>query len=302
MAKRVEQLGLLFPAGGRVAPEQMIGREGDVEDLVVRLREHSHLVLSGPRRAGKTSVCGAACARLRDEGFLTIEVEAPEQSSAEGFCQLMIDRCARLDLDRISKGLLKGAVPVVQALLAEQGVPLDLSSFAADVPDPARRAALALPLAIARQQNSRVVLFIDELQRATGYADGIALARDLVDLYAGNTDVVLLIDGSEERTIDQLMGAPYDLARLCQRRALDPTIPLDSWSAPLDERFRAAGLTVGDEHLDQILEFGGGRPYDTMMGCLYVGLNARRVEADAIDDFVLANGLEEARQRLDEDT
>src|SRR5580658_8856993 len=95
-------LGLLFPTGGRVAPAQMIARAGDVADLVVRLREFAHVVMSGPRRAGKTSVCGAACATLRDQHeFLAIEIEAPEQSSSEGVCQLIIDRAARLDLQRL---------------------------------------------------------------------------------------------------------------------------------------------------------------------------------------------------------
>lgn len=206
----LEALGHLFPAGGRVAPEQMIGREGDVADLVERLREFSHLVLSGPRRAGKTSVCGAACAALRDDhNFLVMEVEVPEQSSAEGVCQLMIDRAARLDLKRISQGLLKAAVPAVQSLLS--------------------------------------------------------------------------------------------LARLGQRLALAPTIPADQWRAPLHDRFGRAGLLISEHRLERILEFGEERPYDTMVGCLLVGQNARRVQSDAIDDFVLSTGLEEARVRLDED-
>jgi hypothetical protein len=295
-------LGLLFPTGGRVAPAQMVAREGDVADLVGRLREFAHVVMSGPRRAGKTSVCGAACAVLRDEhDFLVIEIEAPEQSSAEGVCQLIIDRAARLDLQRISRGLLK-AVPTIQRLLEEQGVPLDLSQFGADVPDATRRAALELPLAIARQQRRKVVFFIDELQRAVDYADGVGLVHDLIDIYCANQDVVVLVDGSDDRTIDQLMGSPYDLARLGQRVELPPTIPADQWRTPLRERFARATLAISDARLDRILDFGEGRPYDTMAGCLYVGLTARRLGSEAIDAFVLHKGLEEARARLDEDS
>jgi hypothetical protein len=296
-------LGLLFPTGGRVAPEQMVGREGDVADLAGRLREFAHVVLSGPRRAGKTSVCGATCAALRDEhDFLVIELEAPGQSSAEGVCQLIIDRAARLDLQRISRNLLKTAVPTIQKLLEEQDVPLDLSRFGADVPDATRRAALQLPLAIARQQRRKVVFFIDELQRAVDYADGIGLVHDLVDIYSANPDVVVLVDGSDTRTIEQLMGPPYDLARLAQRISLAHTIPADQWRRPLRERFERATLSISEEHLDRILDFGEGRPYDTMAGCLYVGLNARRLGSNAIDDFVLKKGLKEARARLDEDS
>jgi hypothetical protein len=295
-------LGPLFPTGGRVAPAQMIAREGDVADLVVRLREFAHVVMSGPRRAGKTSVCGAACAALCDHhDFLAIELEAPEQSSSEGVCQLIIDRAARLDLQRISRGLLKTAVPTIQKLLEERGVPLDLSQFGAAVPDATRRAALELPLAIARQQRRPVVLFLDELQRAVDYADGLGLVHDLLDIYSGNQDVVVLVDGSDDRTIERLMGPPYNLARMAQRVALPPTIPADQWRRPLQERFARARLMIADDHLERILEFGEGRPYDTMAACLYAGLNARRLRSEAIDVFVLDKGLEEARARLDED-
>lgn len=295
-------LGHLFPAGGRVAPEQMVGREGDVADLVGRLRELAHVVLSGPRRAGKTSVCGAACAALRDDyGFLAIEVEAPAQSSAEGVCQLIIDRTARLDLERMAQGLLRMAVPTVQKLLEERGVPLDLSPFGADVPDASRRAVLELPLTIARQQSRKVVFFIDELQRAVDYADGVSLVHDLVDIYSGNPDAVMLVDGSDERTIERLMGSPYDLARLGQRLDLSPTIAVDQWRAPLRRRFERAALVISEERLQRVLDFGEGRPYETMTACLCAGLSARRAQSDTIDDFVLERGLEEARARLDED-
>jgi hypothetical protein len=280
----------------------MVGREGDVADVVGRLGELAHVVMSGPRRAGKTSVCGAACAVLREEhGFLAIELEAPEQSSAEGVCQLIIDRAARLDLERISRGVLKAAVPTIQKLLEGQGVPLDLSQFGADIPDATRRATLELPLAIARQQRRKVVFFLDELQRAVDYADGVGLVHDLVDIYSGNQDVVVLVDGSDDRTIERLMASPYGLARLAQRVTLPDTIPTDQWRRPLRERFGRAELAISDEHLDRILDFGEGRPYDTMAACLYAGLNARRLESGAIDAFALEKGLEEARARLDED-
>lgn len=158
-----------------------------------------------------------------------------------------------------------------------------------------------LPLVLARQRRHKIVLFIDELQRAVDFADGIGLVHDLVDIYSANPDVVLLVDGSDQRTIERLMGSPYGLARLSQRLELSPIIPADQWRGPLLDRFERAGLAISRNHLEQILRFGEGRPYDTMAGCLCVGLNARRVDSDVIDDFVLTRGLEEARVRVAED-
>lgn len=81
-----------------------------------------------------------------------------------------------------------------------------------------------------------------------------------------------------------------------------PTIPADQWRAPLKERFAYAALSISEEHVQRILDFGAERPYDTMTACLCVGVSARRLVGDTIDEFVLEKGLEEARARLDEDS
>lgn len=302
MTPEHEAIGELFPVGGRLAPSQMIGRTGDVADLVQRLLERQHVVLSGARRIGKTSVCGAVCEVLeREHDCIVVDFEAPEQSSAEGVCQLLIDRTARLDLQRIAQGLLKGAIPFVQGWLQEQGVPMDLSEFRASVPTSTLRTVLELPLGIARQHGRSVVLFIDELQRAVDYADGVALVTALVDLYAGNPDVLVLIDGSEERTVEQLVGSPYSLGKLAQRVELEAGIPLDQWRTPLRNRFEQAALEISEERFERLLAFGAEHPYRTMAACAAVALAARRAEVAEIDDFVLELGLKEASQRLDDD-
>jgi AAA+ ATPase superfamily predicted ATPase len=303
MSESFPAIGELFPVGGRLAPAQMIGRAGDVADLVRRMSERQHVVLTGARRIGKTSVCGAACEVLqRDHDFIVVDFEAPEQSSAEGVCQLLIDRTARLDLQRIAQGLLKGAVPFVQGWLQQQGVSMDLSGFRTSVPTATLRAVLSLPLEIARQHQRSVVLFIDELQRAVDYADGVALISGLVDLYAGNTNVAVLVDGSDERTVQQLLGRPHSLGKLAQRIELEPRIPMDQWRSPLRDRFHTAGLEITEERLQRLLDYGAGYPYSTMAACAAVALAARRAELSEVDDFVLDLGLNEAKQRLHDDT
>jgi hypothetical protein len=298
----IPPLGELFPVGGRLAPSQMIGRQGDVVDLVQRLREFQHIVLSGERRIGKTTVCGAACAELQERhGFIVVELEAPEQSSAQGLCQMLVDRTSRLDLDWLSKGLLEAAVPFVQGLLEAQGIPLDLSEFRAGVPSATIRTVLELPRAIARRHGRPVVLFIDELQHAVDYADGVELITGLVDIYAGGSEVAVLIDGSNDRTIEQLMGDPYSVAKLAQRLALAETIPPDQWRRPLRERFAEARLAISDSQLQELIDFGTGRPYRTMAACSGVAIAARRLEISEIDGFAMRAGLQETEVRLADD-
>ena len=56
-----DRIGRLFPAGGPVPADLVIGRTGDIEEIVRRSREAIHTMLTGPRRIGKTTVCAAAC-------------------------------------------------------------------------------------------------------------------------------------------------------------------------------------------------------------------------------------------------
>jgi hypothetical protein len=301
----MSELGLLFPVGGRVEPVQMVGRVGDVQDVVELLFEHVHVTLSGARRIGKTTVCNAACERLRDEHqFIVLEVEAPEQSTAAGFCELIAARYARASLTEVARRGVRVARPILEHLTERLlGVTPDLSS----VTDPdqallSRRAALELPRALASETGRKVVLFADELQRAVNYADGIGLINDLVDIYAGNREVVVLVDGSDERTLEQLIGEPYNLGKLTKRLALTDRIPFDQWRAPLRDRFEQAKLTICDARLQRVLAFGAEHPYHTMCAALEVALKTRALQLDEINDFALDEGLQAARARIDEDS
>jgi len=299
------QVGLLFPAGGRVEPGQMIGRRRDVYELVGSLVQHVHVTLTGPRRIGKTTVCNAACERLRlDHGFRVIEIETPEQSTAAGFAALLADRYAAESIDHVARIGARAATPMLESVIERlAGVRPDLSAFTDPERAPAaRRAALELPLRLAEETGQRVVLFLDELQRAVGYADGVGLVNDLVDIYARATPVVVLIDGSHERTLNALLGDPYQLAKLTTRRDLGPVIPIVQWRGPLRDRFAQAGLSIGDELFEQLLEFGRGHPYETMKGALHIALLARRANASEIDAYLVRKGLERARVDLDADS
>lgn len=110
----MDPTGHLFPAGGRVEPEQMIGREGDRAELVLRLREGLHTLIDGERRIGKTTVCHAACVELHERhDFEVIEVEAPKQATSTGFCQLVIDRCTRAEIDHLARAGARTARPTI---------------------------------------------------------------------------------------------------------------------------------------------------------------------------------------------
>ncbi|HEV2998322.1 MAG TPA: ATP-binding protein, partial [Solirubrobacteraceae bacterium] len=203
-----ESIGALFPLGGPVPPDLIIGRRGEIDEIGGRLREGMSTMLAGARRIGKTTVCAAVCEQLGSEGALVIEVDVPEREDSRALLQLIIDACSRISLARRGRSALRAARPTIEKLLSEYGVPLDLGALGRELEEPPARAVLSLPAELARAEGRRALLFLDELQRVVDYADGENVLCDLVDIYGGSKDAVVLVDGSDERALSGMFGAP----------------------------------------------------------------------------------------------
>lgn len=249
-------------------PELVIGRIGDIDELERRVGEAIHTMLTGDRRIGKTTVCDAACDRVQRAGMVIVEIEVPERPDATALLQLVVDRCSRISLAARGRRALRVARPLIEKVLRDEGIPLDLGQLGADPGALPTRTILSLPLKLAEETGQRVVFFLDELQRAVDYADGEQVLGDLVDLYSGSTDVIVLVDGSKERALEGMLGA---------------------------------GLELLPEALELLVVFGDGRPYATMTAARYAALNARKLGSESVGTFEGEEGVAEARRHLDED-
>lgn len=295
------QIGKLFPLGGPVPPDLMIGRVGEREELEHRLREGMSTMLVGPRRAGKTTVCEAACSTLAHDGCMIFEVEVPERADSAALLQLMVDRATRISLTDEAGAVARTLRPIVEGLLKDKGIPLDLSGLGRDARPTDARTILGLPLELARHRRKPMILFLDELQRVVNYADGNEILTDLIDLYRAFGEVVVLVDGSEERTLDGMFGEPLHFGKLVDRQRLDPRLPLTTWRSPLTARFAAAGLELPDAQREGLLAWSAGVVYPTMAAARFTAFSAQKTDAVTITNFDLEMGLDEAQRHLDDD-
>jgi nucleoside-triphosphatase THEP1 len=115
MDEPYEPIGTLFPLGGPVPPDLIIGRRGEIDEIGDRLREGMSTMLAGARRIGKTTVCAAVCEQLGSEGTLVIEVDVPERGDSRALLQLIIDACSRISLARRGRSALRVARPMAAA-------------------------------------------------------------------------------------------------------------------------------------------------------------------------------------------
>ena len=291
-------IGRLFPAGGPADLEAMIGRAAEVADYVAFVDGGAHVLVAGDRRIGKTTVCRAACAALRERGFLVLSVEVPERSTSIDLSQMIVDCCLAVGAERGLR-LFGLARPLVENLLRDQGLPLDLSALQAEAAARTRREALGLPLSLTAD-GQRVLLFFDELQRIADYDDGTELVHDLVDLYAGQDRAMVLADGSEQRTLDALLGSTVGLGKLVVRRDLSPRIARGEWEAQLPARFATAGHPIEQHALTRLLDYGAERAYPTMAAARHAAFTAHAVGGHT-DMFCVQDGIAAAEKQLADD-
>ena len=297
-------VGALFPVGGPVAPDAMIGRQGDVADLVHQTRQRVHTLVVGPRRIGKTTVCDAACERLRDEFVVLGRIEVPERRDSRDLLQAVAQAVAAAETarspERLARAITAAAAPTLQQIIRERiGIDVDLSALERDPTPASTRAILALPLNLAVKRSHGVLLYLDEVQRIAGYEHGRETLRDLVDLYSGQGDVVVLMDGSEERALEELLAPPVDLAKLAQRHTIPLTIDEEHWQPALRKRFERLQHPLDPAAERRVLRFGAGRPIDTMAAAQGTALTITKLPpGERVDVPIAREGLRIARERL----
>jgi uncharacterized protein len=273
--------GELFPTDSPLPASRLIGRRDDVRELAARLEAGTHLIVAGPRRTGKTSVCEAALARLARRGAYTAEVDLFRVSDAAELAEAVatavianrsaVHRAVRRarSAGRAALSAAQGQAIVKMAGELGEGVEIAVTpGLAARDPERALDLALELPERVARADGRRLILFFDEFQELASarrpYGDPDAVTNRMRAIFQRSTAVSYLFAGSIEHVMRDLFapsrrafsgfGSFYSLG----------AIAAEEWHAGLANRFAADGCTAGVAALTRIVELGGGHPRATM--------------------------------------
>lgn len=276
----------------------IVGRSAEIAAVTDQLREGVGTLLDGPRRIGKTTVCGEVCRILAGDGFFVVKIDVPERPDSGALLSAILDACHK---PVSGARALKALRPSIEKYLQSKGLPLDLTALSATEREQSARAILGLPLALAEQRGQQGLVFFDELQRVADYADSQAVLADLTDLYGTATRAVVLADGSQERTMNGLLGPPASLGKLVKRIDLPPTISAYLWRDALTQRFADAGLRLPGEQRDRIIAWGAERPYQTMAAARHTALAARQTSTTDIGVFDVQMGIDAAERQLNDD-
>lgn len=303
--------GDLFPTDVPIPASQLIGRTDDVAEIATALRNGTNLIIAGPRRTGKTSVCEAALGRLQREGCYVSALDlfriADAAELAEALALAVIaNRSPVRRLVRRARALGRTALTAAQAaavlkLQAQLGDGIELAltpGWAAQDPQRALDIALGLPERVANADGKRLVLFLDEFQEVAGerqpYGDPDLVTKRMRAVFQRSPSVSFLFAGSLEHLMRDLFAPTHrafsGFGGFHTLRAITP----EDWARGLGERFSADDCTVEPAALGRIIELGAGHPRATMRIAQQTHLVSVQLERLEIDLDLVELGYQAA--------
>lgn len=297
--------GDLFPTDTPIPASQLIGRDDDVREIATALTNGTNLILAGPRRTGKTSVCEAAMVRAQRRGCYTARLDLFRISDAAELAEALVlaviaNRSPARRLVRRARELGRAALSATQSaavlkLKGQFGEAVELAitpGWAAEDPQRALDLALDLPEQVARADGRRLILFFDEFQELAGerrpYGDPDRVTKRMRAAFQRSANVSYLFAGSIEHVMRDLF-APNQRAfsGFGSFHALRP-IAADDWARGLSERFAADDCTVEPAALTRIIELGAQHPRATMRiaqqtHLISVQLDRREIDLDIVE-------------------
>jgi hypothetical protein len=260
----------------------MIGRREDVREIATALENGTSVVMAGPRRTGKTSVCDAALTRVKGRGVYVASVDLFELADAAELAEALATSVLR------NRPALRQLLPKVrrfgrQALTAAQaaavitlksqlgdGVELALTpGLATQDPQAALAQALELPQRVAMADGKRCIVFLDEFQELASdrrpYGDPDAVTKRMRPIFQRSSQASYLFTGSLEHVMRDLFTPQHRaLSGFGSFYHLRP-ISAEDWHQGLRDRFEADGCQISSDALDRIVAFGELHPRVTML-------------------------------------
>lgn len=298
----------LFPTDRPIPASQMIGRQVDVREVTATLAGGSSVVVAGPRRTGKTSVCDAVLGRLARQGFYTVAVDLFRTATAAELAEALVTKTIsnRSPLRRavhqtrragrfVADAVHTSAVVKSKAQLGEELEIAFAPGLAARDPDRYLDYALELPGRIAAADHKEVIVFLDEFQEIASpqqpYGDADRLTKRMRSIFQRQTGVSYLFAGSLEHLMRDLFTpsqrALHQFGGFHDLRTIDE----DAWMSGLSERFAGDDCEVQQAALARIVEYGESHPRTTMLIAQKSHLATVELDTRLVDLAIVEQGL-----------
>lgn len=262
----------LFPLGGPVAEDDIVDREDFLKSIQTRLADGQSIMLTGPRRIGKTSLALETLRQLKKQDFYVASVDFFRVSTKRELATAIIDACLenRTGIHR-TMDALKGGIKTVTSA-TKLAMKLKGLEFSVTLPDKNTSDdillsyALDLPEKLAVADKKQTIVVFDEFQDAARIV-GDEVFKLMRSHFQLHTKANYLFLGSKEGIMNNIFAGPdqafYRFATILPL----PPISSSAWTIYIKRKFEDKGIKCNDQVIKEIIKISGGHPQDTMLIC-----------------------------------
>jgi hypothetical protein len=286
-------MSTIFPLGGPVPENDIVGRKDFLESLKIRLSDGQNIMLAGPRRIGKTSLALETLRRLKKDGFYVATVDFFGVPTKKELAISIIDACLenRTGIKK-SFDILKGGVKTLSNA-TKLALKLKGLEFSMDFPtkemteETLLSYALNLPEKLAVTDKKRIIVVFDEFQDAIRVG-GDNILKIMRSHFQVHTKANYLFLGSQEGIMNNIFGGPDQaFYRFATVLPLPPIYNSD-WVKYIEKKFTEQNIRTSVEAIREIVKVSGGHPQDTMLLCseiyyLMLSSGEKRLTKDIVE-------------------
>jgi len=275
----------IFPYGRPATGEHLIGREETVKEILDLIRGGQSIVLTAPRKYGKTSVLIEVLKRLREEEVFTGWVDIFDIPSREKLAEKIV--ISTLENKKISGekiiSLAKKGVQILKETvqlkhIAEEGYEIVLSFASPTDTDALLDEALDFPEKFSTRHKQKMFFAYDE------FGDLIRMDGELIKKmrakFQMQKNTTYLFSGSQETLMKKLFydkgSAFFGFSRVIYLPKL-PENPLQNY---IQKMFKKNDVNISNEEASYITSKTDCHPYYTQYLCqiIYLTLKDKRKE------------------------
>jgi len=252
---------------GIAIKEAFCNREREIKDLITYARGGSNVILTSPRRFGKTSLIHIVLEKLRKEGFLTAYIDLFPISSERDF----ITRFSEGIIDGIGKGIspqslfnrikniFKRIVPSIE--VKENGLSFQIQFNTAEDGDVLLDDVMEGLYRYVKKHNIRACIALDEFQEITELPSSRKIEGILRSHMQLHKEISYFYIGSRRSVIrDMFMDKKRPFYKSAFLYSLD-RIPKDSFVRYIINAFEGSGKMCNRESASYIYDIAEGYPY-----------------------------------------
>lgn len=297
-----------FPTGVPVEGAQLIGREKELKQLTLLLQDGQSVIIVSPRRYGKTSLILEVLKRLKQQGFLTADVDLFYTASKREFAEKIVESTLYNQ-----KGVFRGFISKMKESFTKFLHSIEIKSivdryeFILSFADPKIEedslldSALDFPEIFAEKNKKEMLFSYDEFGDILKL-DGNVLIKKMRAKFQRHKKVTYLFAGSEETLMRKLFTnkkqAFYRFGRILELDAIEK----EAFFIYIKDVFKKYKIECPNEYIYHILDFTEGHPYYTQLVCQQIFYSAisqkKKIEKEAVKEGIF-NAIISERSALD---